>query len=102
MPIMDPALLSGPSYQNACCVRQASAARADQSVGEAARDVESGLLGDLDESRRTGDIDLGEIVADDVEADHQHAFRPEPRSDRLRDLAIARRDRARYASTARG
>src|SRR5215472_552451 len=78
------------------------AAGADERIGEAARDVESGLLRDLDEARRAGDVHLGEVVADHVETDHEHAFCPQPAADAFGDLAIARRNRPRHAAAARG
>src|SRR5436189_3893795 len=43
--------------------------RALERVDEHRGDVEAGLLGDLLEAGRAGHVDLGEAVADDVEAD---------------------------------
>src|SRR5439155_16665967 len=50
--------------------------RTHQRFGKAVRDVEPRLLGDFDETRRTGDVDLCQIVADDVEADDQQTVCP--------------------------
>ena len=51
---------------------------------------------------RAGDVDLGQAVADDVEADQQQAARRQQRADALGDLAVARRDRLRHALAAGG
>ena len=60
------------------------------------------LLGDLLEAGRARDVDLGEAVADDVEADQQQAARRQRRPDRLGDLAVARRERLGDALAADG
>src|SRR4051812_42563464 len=44
-----------------------------QRVDEHLGDVEAGLVGDLLEAGRAGDVDLGERVADDVQAHQQQA-----------------------------
>src|SRR5215831_17958694 len=64
--------------------------------GEATGNVETRLLGDLDESCRTGDVDLGQIIADDVESDHEQPLGRKLRSDAFRDLAITWRERPGY------
>src|SRR5512143_3031388 len=46
----------------------------------------------LDAGRR-GDVDLGEIVADHVDADEQQATPAQLRADRLADLQVARVER---------
>src|SRR5450631_1893874 len=61
-----------------------------QRIDEPAGDVESRLLADFDEAGRTGHIDLGQKVADHVEADHQQALGPELGTQRLGDRAVAR------------
>ena len=50
-------------------------ARASSASMNICGDVEAGLLGDLLEAGRAGDVDLGQAVADDVEADQQQAAR---------------------------
>ena len=67
-----------------------------------AGDVEAGLLGDLDEAGRARHVDLGQVVADDVEADDQQALGPQRRPERRGDLAVARRQRPRHAAAAGG
>ena len=49
--------------------------RASSASMNIAGDVEAGLLGDLLEAGRAGDVDLGQAVADHVEADQQQAAR---------------------------
>src|ERR1700674_5386279 len=71
-----------------------------ESVGKAIRDVEPGLLRDFDETGRAGDIDLGQEVADDIEADHEQSFGRQPGTDALGDLAITRGERSRDAKAA--
>src|SRR5438477_10550 len=71
-----------------------------ESVRKAIRDVEPGLLRDLNETGRTGDIDLGQEVADDIEADHEQSFGRQLGTDALGDLAITRGKRARDAKPA--
>src|SRR5690606_4572288 len=66
------------------------------------RDVEAHLLTDLLEAGRAGDVDLGDVVADEVESDEQQPARGERRRERLADLAIARRQRPRDAGAAGG
>ena len=80
----------------------AQASAALERVDEGRGDVEAGLLGDLLEAGRAGDVDLGEAVADDVEADQQQAARRQRRPDRLGDLAVARRERLGHALAADG
>lgn len=49
--------------------RQSSPRTSDlpfEGIDERRRDVEAGLLGDLDEAGGTRDVDLGEVAADDV------------------------------------
>ena len=58
--------------------------------------------GDLLKAGRARDVDLGEAVADDVEADQQQAARRQRRPDRFGDLAVARRQRLRDALAADG
>src|SRR6185295_18827656 len=71
-----------------------------QGIEHHACNVEAGLLRDLLEAGRAGDVHLGQVVADDVEADQRKAFRIQHWSERLRDCAIARRERTRYAGSA--
>src|SRR6186997_1935043 len=52
-------------------------------VDEHRGDVEAGLLGDLLKARRARHVDLGEAVADDVEADEQQPACRKGRTDRL-------------------
>src|SRR5215468_5023732 len=106
-PIRARSILTGP--RGTChCVSYSSLKSlgllhcAFQRFGEACGNVEAGLLGDLDESCRTGDIDLGQIIADDVEADDEQPLGRKLRSDALRDLAIAPRQRTGDALAARG
>ena len=79
-----------------------SGERALERVDERRGDVEAGLLGDLLEAGRARHVDLGEAVADHVEADEQQAARRQRRPDRLGDLAVARRQRLRDALAADG
>ena len=62
-----------------------------QRIDEHAGDVEAGLVLDLAEAGRAGDVDFGEVVADHVQPDQQQAARGEHRPERLGDLAVARR-----------
>ena len=55
--------------------RLAPGERALERVDEHLGDVEAGLLGDLLEAGRAGDVDLGQAVADHVEPDQQQAAR---------------------------
>src|SRR5688572_23322881 len=71
----------------------ASAQRGLERVEEPRGDVEAALRGDLLKAGRAGDVDLGQGVADHVEADQQQAARREDRPDVLRDLAVARGER---------
>ena len=59
-------------------------------VDEHRRDVEAGLLRDLLEAGRAGDVDLGQAVADHVEADQQQPARAPAPGRWLGDLAVAR------------
>ena len=74
--------------------------RAIQGVDERLRNVETGLLHDFLKAGRARDVDLGEAVADHVQADQQQPARRELRADRLGDLAVARRERLRDAIAA--
>ena len=71
-------------------------------VDEHRRDVEARLIADFLKAGRTGDVDLGQAVADDVEPDQQQATGSERRADALGDLAVARRDRLRHTLAAGG
>jgi hypothetical protein len=68
-------------------------------LGERAGDVEARLLGNLDEAGRAGDVDLGEVRADDVEADDEEAGIPQLRRQRLGDLAVALGQRPRASAS---
>ena len=70
--------------------RRGAGERALERVEEHRGDVEAGLLGDLLEAGRAGDVDLGQAVADHVQADQQQAARRQHRAERLGDLAVAR------------
>src|SRR5690606_10428707 len=64
--------------------------------------VEARLFGNLDETGRACNVDFGEIVANDVEADHQQAPAGETFSHAPGDLAIALGERLGNSTTARG
>src|SRR3954462_5760391 len=72
--------------------------RADEGPG----DVEAGLVLDLAEAGRAGDIDLGEPLADYVEPDEQQSALRERRPERLGDLALTRGERLCHGLGARG
>src|SRR5690606_22336872 len=55
---------------------------------------------DLADAGGGGDVDLGEIVADDVDADEDHVPRLEGRGDGGADLALARRQRRQFGPPA--
>ena len=73
-----------------------------QRLREGVGDVEAGLLADLDKAGRTGDVDLGQVVAYHVEPDDEQTLGRERAPDRFGDLAVTRGKRARYAATAAG
>ena len=54
-----------------------SGARRFEGVDDCAGRVEAGLIGDLDHAGGAGDVDLGEPVADHVEADDEQSARPQ-------------------------
>src|SRR3981189_1254192 len=58
-------------------------------------DVEAGLLSDLLKASRAGDVDLGEPVADHVQAHEEQARSRELRPERGRDFLAAPRQRLR-------
>src|SRR4051812_40941671 len=61
--------------------RAGSGERGFEGVDEGPRHVEAGLLADLLEAGRAGDVDFGEAVADDVDADEQQAALRQDRAD---------------------
>src|SRR5690606_5056370 len=63
--------------------------------------VETRLFGDLDETRWAGDVDLGDIIANDVQADQQQSALDQLRTDGLCDFAVARRELAGDAPATR-
>src|SRR3954470_17293983 len=65
-------------------------------VDEHLRHVEAGLIGDFLEAGRAGDVDLGEDVADHVQADQHQAAAGELGADDAGDLAFALGDGARH------
>src|SRR6516225_3345289 len=73
-----------------------------QRLGEASGHIEPALLGDLHEAGRAGYVHLGQVIPDDVEPDHQQAFRGEPRTDALSNLAVAPRERPCHALASDG
>src|SRR6478736_602953 len=79
-----------------------SGERALERFDEHRGDVEPALLRDLLEAGRARHVDLGEAVADDVEADEQQSALGELRPDRFGDLAVARRQRLGDALAADG
>src|SRR5678815_6130944 len=79
-----------------------SGERALERVDEHRGDVEAALLRDLLETGRTRYVDLGEAVADDVEADEQQSALGQSRPDRFGDLAVALRQRLGDALAADG
>ncbi len=74
-------------------MRQPSLKRRD----EQRRHIAAGLIADFLKARGAGDVDLGERVADDVQAHQQQAARGQHRAQGLGDLAVARRDGLRHA-----
>src|SRR5438874_1323202 len=66
-----------------------------QRIDEPLRDIETALLRYFLEAGRTRHVDLGQAIADHVEADQQEASCREHRPDALGDLAIARAERLR-------
>ena len=65
-----------------------SAAVYHQYLREHRPDIVSGLLRDLDEAGRTGHVDFGQAVADDVEADDEEPLGPQPWPQSGGDLAV--------------
>src|SRR2546430_1682478 len=71
-------------------------------VHEHPGDVEAALLSDLLEARGAGDVDLGDVVADDVQPHEQQPAPRELRPEALGDLAVARGQRPGDAGAAGG
>src|SRR5688572_18604389 len=69
-------------------------------VEQQAGDVEAELRVELADAGGTGDVDLGQIVADRVEPDEQHAALAHQRADLRRQPAIAIAERAALAAAA--
>src|SRR3954464_4627641 len=69
-----------------------------EGVDHVARRVAPGLLGDLDDAGGTRDVDLGEVVADHVEAREDDARLDELDPHRGGDLAVPGRERLRHAT----
>src|SRR3982750_4734532 len=79
---------------------RASAQSRLERVEEHRRDVETALLRDLLKAGRAGHVDLGQAVADHVEADQQQAARNKDRAQVLGDLAVAGTGRLGHALAA--
>ena len=90
-------MVARPSRRDRALARR----QRDELVGERSGNVEAALRGDFDESCRTGDVDLGQEVADDVQADHEQPVGCEARSDALRDFPVAFRQRSHHAASTR-
>src|SRR5580765_897200 len=83
------------SRENADYPRDSARECGLQRIDEHLRHVEPALLRDFLEPGRAGHIDLGQAVADHIQADEQQAALREHRADGLGDLAVARRERLR-------
>src|SRR5450631_1481612 len=70
-------------------------------VGKNGGDVEPALLRNFHKAGRARYVDLGEAIADDVQADQQQAPLVEQRAQRLGNLPIPVRQRLRAARTPR-
>src|SRR5690606_39617004 len=65
----------------------------NEGLDETAGDVETRLLGDFDETGGAGDVDLGDVVADHVQADQQQAAFAQLPADGPGQFEIARPQR---------
>src|SRR5574341_1615291 len=93
-PVNETAIVYSFALQHAAAPaarKRRSANRLLQRVQEHAGDVEAGLLGDFLEAGGTGDVDLGQPVADHVQPGEEHPFLREHGAKRVRDLAVALR-----------
>ena len=85
------------------CTHAAIAIRRLRSRRTAGRgDVEAELRIQFADAGRAGDVDLGQVVADHVQADEQHAAPLHFRADLGRDPAVALAQRAAFAAAAGG
>ena len=71
-------------------------------VEQQAGDVEAVLRIEFADAGRAGDVDLGQVVADHVQADEQHAAPLHLRADLGGDPAVALAQRAAFAAAAGG
>ena len=71
-----------------------------RSVPDLRGDVRTSKLGDRPNTRRRGDVDLGEIAVDDIDADKQQSALAQCGTDPLTDLALAGRQIGRLRCSA--
>ena len=62
-----------------------------QRVDHHARDVKASLIGDFLETGGTRHVDLGNVIADNVETDEKVPLRRKLRPERFGDLSVPRR-----------
>src|SRR5690606_9568362 len=71
-----------------------------QGLSEKIADVEVRLLCDFDKARRAGDVDLGEVIANDIEPDDQKTTSGKFGGHTFSDFAVSLRKRLSHAAPA--